>query len=242
MSYELSTTDIFVWLLPNLVDEDFESYLDVLADDERIRAGNYAFEADRNRFVIGRGKLRHVLGSICGVPPHSISFKYNQTGKPFLQLQREEELYFSVTHSGQIIGIAISSQIIGFDIEQFRVIENMESIASEIFSESEQRQFLLLSKDQRSLAFFILWTKKEALIKGLGQGVSYPLRDLNIGISLMNPNDQKAVSKCQQLQDWYLHNLSVSSQYAATIAFPSRHCDIKIFRDKFDSKELSTNP
>jgi 4'-phosphopantetheinyl transferase len=236
MSHELRTTDIFVWLLPNLVDEDFESYLNVLADDERSRAGNYVLEADRNRFVIGRGKLRHLLGSICDLPPHSISFKYNQTGKPFLHLEHEEELYFSVTHSGQIIGIAISPQIIGFDIEQFRAIENMESIASEIFSESEQDQFLSLSKDQRSLAFFLLWTKKEALIKGLGRGLSYPLRDLDIGIPPLNQIDQESVSTCQQLQDWYLHNLSVSKEYAASIAFPSRHCDIKIFMDKFDRK------
>ena len=56
----------------------------ILSTDEQIRAERFHFEQDRNRFIIGRGTLRTILGYYLGMEPSKIQFCYSSRGKPYL--------------------------------------------------------------------------------------------------------------------------------------------------------------
>ena len=55
-----------------------------LSEDERQRAGRFAFERGWRRFVAARGRLRELLAERLSVHPESIAFSYGKRGKPAL--------------------------------------------------------------------------------------------------------------------------------------------------------------
>src|SRR5690242_12664065 len=56
----------------------------VLSDSERQRASRFAFERDRRRFILGRARLRRLLGSRLGVRPDVVELECGAHGKPAL--------------------------------------------------------------------------------------------------------------------------------------------------------------
>ena len=84
---------------------------------------------------------------------------FTDTGKPYL----ENGPYFSISHSGDYIAVAVSSREIGVDIEE--ISDFKESVADKYFSETE-REYIF--KGNKNINFFKLWTAKEAIIKKQG--------------------------------------------------------------------------
>ena len=58
--------------------------LDLLADDERVRAARFVRARDRRRFARCRAALREILGAILGESPGLLRFKAAAKGKPEL--------------------------------------------------------------------------------------------------------------------------------------------------------------
>src|SRR5713101_1036201 len=55
-----------------------------LSADERVRAGRFYFQRDRERFMVARGLLRAILGRYLCVEPDQLRFGYSAHGKPSL--------------------------------------------------------------------------------------------------------------------------------------------------------------
>lgn len=72
----------------------------------------------------------------------------------------------------------------GIDVE--RIKENIDylSLAKTICSKEEYEKFLMLPKEEQLLAFYRCWTRKEAIIKMIGKGLSFPLKRLEVGFSV----------------------------------------------------------
>ena len=98
--------DIHVWAAAlDIPPGQISSYESTLCLSERERAERYHFERDRNRFIVGRGVLRAVLGSYLGVEPAQLSFDYGARGKPVLtDLPDRRTLHFNVSHSDGLCG------------------------------------------------------------------------------------------------------------------------------------------
>jgi len=76
---------IQAWLIPVTHDaEIFHLNWRVLSEDERQRAGRFHQDADRRRFVVTRGSLRHLLGQHLQMPPECIKIGYGPHQAPFL--------------------------------------------------------------------------------------------------------------------------------------------------------------
>ena len=160
-----------------------------LSDGERLRAGRFVFERDRRRFIVGRARLRHCLASRLGVQPDAVEFDYGPRGKPRLSRSfADAGLCFNVSHSGDLAVYAFSSgREIGVDVESVREMRDADEIAARFFSRREYEAYLALDSRDRPLGFFNCWTRKEAFIKALGEGLHYPLDRFDVSLTPGEP-------------------------------------------------------
>jgi 4'-phosphopantetheinyl transferase len=161
-----------------------EGALSLLVDDERERAERFLVERERQRFIAGRATLRRLLGERLGVSPRSVRLAAGAHGKPTLARPFSASgLRFNVSHSEDLAAYAFADRReVGIDIEAVRPVEDAERIVRRFFSRSERNDFLSLPAVERCFAFFRCWTRKEAFIKAIGEGLSYPLAAFDVSL------------------------------------------------------------
>jgi 4'-phosphopantetheinyl transferase len=72
------------------------------------------------------------------------------------------------------------------DVEHVRSLKDMDKMASRFFSAEEYRRWQAVSAEQQDQAFFNCWTRKEAYIKVIGEGLTHPL---NRFVVTLNPGE-----------------------------------------------------
>ena len=175
---------IYINNISNLTCEDLESKV----CSERIKyASKYKFEIDRRRSLAVEALLNDALmmeGCICKCPVRVSHFDSQQ---PYfvdeVTYASGEKVYFSLSHSGDYVAVAIDSSPIGIDIEKVSERKSTESIARKFFSESERKimsEYIGDNTNNRcentgknTDGFAGIWTLKEAFIKSLGCGLSF---------------------------------------------------------------------
>ena len=106
------------------------------------------------------------------------------------------------------------------DIERVRPLKDMTKVASRFFSREEAAELLSLPPDEREPAFFSCWTRKEAYVKAVGNGLSIPLDSFRVTLRPGQPARFLHLDHDASLaQSWTLHNLEVTSGYAAALAY-----------------------
>ena len=178
--------------IPNQMDRLTEYFL-ILSDEEISRARSYQFERDQICFAYCRYALRDLLGKYLLKNPASLEFQLNEFGKPSLQ----EPIQFNISHShGWALFFFSKEGPLGVDLEKIQTQKSGEDLAKRFFSEEELKFLKSFDKEERPQAFFRLWTLKEAFIKAVGNGLSYPLNSFSIGWDLQG-NVQCASSQAQ---------------------------------------------
>jgi phosphopantetheinyl transferase len=115
----------------------------LLSSAEHARANCFLEPATRRRWIAARGWLRIVLSRATGFAPERLTLRTGLLGKPALA---ESDIQFSLSHSGGLALLAISSQnSIGVDIEP----------------DDPARESALLE-----------WTAREAYLKAVGLGLA----------------------------------------------------------------------
>lgn len=99
------------------------------------------------------------------------SIAKGEYGKPFLA--ECPHIHYNVTHSDGITACISAGKECGIDAEKVR--DYRPNVIKRAFSESEKALIENTPEDEKNLLFFRLWTLKEAYVKALGIGVSYPL-------------------------------------------------------------------
>lgn len=150
----------------------------LLAPDETARAERFIFERDRRAFTCGRTVLRMIIGRYLGLDPGRIVFDYGPDGKPEIS---GSGLSFNMSKSAGHFVYALTRGIrIGADIERVRGSDEMDRIAERFFSAPEQAIFRSVPEHARTGCFFKFWTRKEAVVKGLGKGLRLPLHLVDV--------------------------------------------------------------
>lgn len=163
---------------------DADRLAELLAEDELARAHRYRDPQLGRRFIVGRASLRRVLGQCLDRDPKEIRFTYRAAGKPELADLDAHRLHFNVTHSHAVAILAVSEgRPIGIDVERVRPDFAGEEIAARFFSAREQAMLRELPANERVTAFFRCWTRKEAFIKLLGAGLSFPLDEFDVSLA-----------------------------------------------------------
>ena len=183
-----------------------------LSDGERLRASRFVFERDRRRFIVGRARLRHLLASQLGVPPDAVELVYGPRGKPGLSRRfADAALCFNVSHSEDVAVYAFSrGREIGVDVEAVREWRDTDNIAARFFSRRENEAYLALDPRDRPLGFFNCWTRKEAFIKALGDGLYHPLDRFDVSLA---PGEPARILRIENTSGdacgWALHGFSL---------------------------------
>jgi 4'-phosphopantetheinyl transferase len=146
----------------------------LLDPEEQGRARRVLRAQDQHSFTAAHGGLRLLLGAMLGVPPRSFAFTANQYGKPRLVAPRG--LAFNMSHSGGIVLIGVARDTaIGVDVEALRPVPERPNIVQRYFHPGEAADFATVPDDQAQGAFFRCWSRKEAVVKALGLGMSLDL-------------------------------------------------------------------
>jgi 4'-phosphopantetheinyl transferase len=190
-----------------------------LSRAERERAARFVDPVHRRRFVLRRWMLRCVLGMRLGVAPESLSFGSNAFGKPMLAPPFDEaRLFYSTSHSGDLAIIALRMGMSAFavDIEQVRTLEDADQIVARFFSPAEQQEYCELAPADRQEAFWRGWTVKEAFIKALGIGLSFPLDQFDVALRPDLPAAIKRVS-ADAGEGWDVRIIEVMSNFRGAL-------------------------
>jgi len=186
----------------------------LLSGDERVRTVRFVFEADRRRFVACRGRLREILSMYVAVPPSKIVFGRGAKGKPFLA---NGGVHFSVAHSHELALVACCAvEEVGVDVELVRELPDAEQIVNQFFSPEEIAAWITLAEGERLRGFFECWTRKEAYVKALGDGLSRPLDSFHVQFSRREP--AKTAVPDGAKPRWSFFDVSPSHDYAGALA------------------------
>ena len=199
-------------------DEHVASLYALLADDEQQRAQRFAFPNLQRSYIVTRGMLRVLLSRYLETPPENISFIYGAKGKPAVA---ETRVRFNISHSGDLAVYAFTNDCeIGVDVEQIRPLPDMEDMARRFFCQTESLELAGVPEADRTRAFFSCWTRKEAYIKAVGDGLSIPLDSFAVtlrpdeGARLIHlENDTRAAAA------WTIQNLELDPEYTAAVAY-----------------------
>ena len=156
------------------------SFREALSADEMHAVSRFRFERDRERSTLARGLLRATLGRMTGQRPELLAFEETAFGKPSLK----EGPSFNVAHSGEHVLIAVRSDgRVGVDIEVRRDLPDVEALARTVFTNEELEELAGFAPAERHAAFFRGWARKEAFIKGVGKGLSIPLKQFAVSLA-----------------------------------------------------------
>jgi 4'-phosphopantetheinyl transferase len=231
---ELATHEIHIWCAAlNQPNSCFSKFLQTLSMDELIKAEQFHFDRDRNYFIVRRGILRTILGSYLSVEPNRLQFCYGQRGKPELaKIGNNGTIHFSLSHSNTIALYAFSrNHEVGIDVEEIRELEDLEHIAERFFSKREKKALFGLPEGQRKEAFFRCWTRKEAFIKAIGDGLYYPLDKFDVSLVPGEPARLISIEgDSREASRWTLQDLKPVPAFAAAMAVKEQSCTLRCWQ------------
>ena len=170
----LLKTEIKGWWLP-LSYTAPDQNLSWLSRDELARSERQTAKR-RHQYIMGRLLLRAALSDIQpDCPPQN----WQLPAEGPLRISGDH-LTASLSHCQDYLCCIVARGIthLGIDIEQPRSRRNIQGIADHWFTKNEAAYLATLPTEQKSHAFYILWTAKEAYLKALGQGISGGLHRL----------------------------------------------------------------
>lgn len=176
----------------------------LLNETERLRAARLLDRIKAHGFIASRGRLRTILACYLDQDPAALNFSFGPQGKPRLDGSCKTPLGFNLSHSGDWGLLAVTTgPPVGVDIELIDDRVAYESLAARFFLPEEKAELAQFSPVRRRRVFFRIWTRKEALLKGLGTGLA--------GRSAPLP-----------YEDWSIRTLPVAPRMLGAVALKNR--------------------
>ena len=157
--------------IQDMKSEHLQQVLAFLPSWRRERVLAYKQESRQMESALAYIELSRALAlrGLQDIKPH---FEYNEHGKPYLSTY--PNLHFSISHCSQAVGCVLSEMPCGLDIE--RVRRASPSLISKTMNQGEVKQ--IYSSSHPDVEFIRLWTRKEAVFKLLGTGITDDMQDI----------------------------------------------------------------
>jgi len=214
--------EIHVWRIDLAADPGSPADTAALSPDEHERAARLLCEHKRARFIAGRSTLRRLLGQYLGARPQTLVFRYGPHGKPALDTGTSAAiLTFNFSHSEDMALLAVATgRDVGIDIEYRHRDISVASFTRHILSENETAALQRLPAERHKQALLTAWTRKEAYVKALGEGLARSLKSVSAGIA----DDEPAVRELEDANGeprlWKFTPLTAHPDYLACLAAP----------------------
>jgi 4'-phosphopantetheinyl transferase len=175
---------------------------------------NYPRQDEQLRSVLARLILKQLLLEQGFHDAVLEDYRTDEYGRPFIN----EGIDFSISHADDYVMCAVSKTTrVGIDVEKLRDI----CIDDYSISLSDKELKELTSSENPIPDFFTLWTKKEAISKANGKGLSILLPNMVI---------ERNSATCGQTI-WNLKELPINTHYSSHIAFTgANELNIKQFK------------
>ena len=112
---------------------------------------------------------------------------------------------------------------VGIDVERIRPVPDFEDIAARFFAPEEADELKGLPELDRPRGFFNCWTRKEAYVKAIGDGLSVPLTGFRVAL---RPGEDAQLlyldGDAQAAQIWTLHHLTPAPDCIGALAYPDQ--------------------
>jgi phosphopantetheinyl transferase len=157
-------------------DQDLERALRELPESVQTRAGRYLVSGARRNLVATQHRLRKVIQHL-GYSDDDLTTCPN--GRPWL---KNSQLAFNLSHSERraVLGLSLDprlKQCLGVDLEWMNRRVERRALARRFFTDEESRRVMA---DPGSFQFFVIWTRKEAVLKSNGVGLRVPLNSFEV--------------------------------------------------------------
>jgi 4'-phosphopantetheinyl transferase len=190
------------------------AYESTLSGAESQRASRFGHPTLRNRYILGRGALRVILGGLLALPPRAVPIVRGRRGRPQLA---GGEVDFNVSHTGEIAIVAAArSGRIGVDVERRDRAINAAGIARKFLSAGERQGLDPADAESTRRRVLRLWTCKEAMSKATGDALSAPFAEIDIDLA-DGPRLRDGPDPYRP-QRWSLHYANAGPDCVATVA------------------------
>jgi 4'-phosphopantetheinyl transferase len=230
----LDLGEIHVWAVSlELATDQLRTRQQWLAADERQRANRFVFDKHRNRFTAGRGQVREILSHYTGVEPGQLEFSYANLGKPSLKAPPPgmEDLTFNFSNSSTLGLLSVARGVeLGVDVERLRDVRNLIGLAERFFDEAEVGDLKSCGGQLQQQVFFRCWTCKEAYLKAVGKGLSFPLNKVLVATNSSQPHYLSIDGDEEESAAWSLTSLRPAPGYIGALTCRRLGDQVRTFR------------
>lgn len=210
-----------------------------LSADEQGRAARFLRQQDRDRFVRSHLALRRILAGYLGRDPGDLCFDHAENGKPELGGPDRGRLQFNLSHSGAHALVSIADGVaIGVDVEVARPLGDVMAIARAHFHAGEIAALAGRPAAERTMAFLACWTRKEAVVKALGTGLSLPLDSFEVTLPPGPATIRSWARDVSPWHDWSLHHLDLGAEAVGAVAVARGGESCALYRLPSDDESL----
>lgn len=159
-------------------DNLFEYWLSQVSEYRQKKVERLQLRKSKN-LSLGAGLLIKEGLSMFGLSEKDALLSFGENGKPYFSSHRN--IFFNISHSGNMAACVFSDKEIGLDIEKVDVPDF--KVAEKYFTENEKNYIQLHpSPVLKNQAFYKIWTLKESFVKATGKGLSIPFYDFEITV------------------------------------------------------------
>ncbi len=212
-----SRVDVWRLDLRQLADRCGSKLIGCLTAEEEAQAGRYLRAATGWQFRLTRGALRHILSEYVGAAPKDLPIVRLPMGKPVLPPENGwSKLSFNVSHTAEFAAVAVAvGREVGIDVETRNRTLDVLGMAERFFAPEEAEELNATAECGRLEAFLRFWSRKEALLKGQGRGLSQDWTDVRVGSLRQSPVTIPAADLSVL---WQLHDLDFESHHVGAVA------------------------
>jgi len=203
-------------------------------DDDRDRT------ADRRDAIVRTAQVRaqtraallRILAHYTGMGAGELCIDVDSRGKP--RLRHAGAPSFNLSHTRGLALVALSAErAVGIDVEQLRPLDDADALAQRFLTPAESAAVLAVEPAGRGAAFLRTWTRKEAVLKASGHGLTVDTCRIEVGsgvddrtVSIRGDQDPVSfrVVSLSLAPPWVGALAVASAQSAAVAAFPILRC------------------
>jgi len=189
-----------------------EELLQYLPEAGKLRVRDRHNLTSKLHTVAGELLARYSVGNFIGNSDQEIVLRFGEKGKP--HIENIPDVHFNISHSGSYVVCAVAHAEIGIDVERVRKV-NLR-VAERFFSETEIKDLMSCTENDRMHYFITLWTIKESYLKAIGRGLTQHLNSFTI----VKNDDSYLLTGNKEAEGYGIETFELSPEYLMAVCAP----------------------